>query len=131
MTISQRELASYRLPMPTPCIEGKPGDSRGYVGTGHGRYGHRDAYEAAKGPIPDGLEIDHLCRNRACINPDHLEAVTHRENVRRAMVLVTGCAQGHAFTEDNTYMLHGKYRRCRTCKRGWDREFRARKRAAA
>lgn len=46
-------------------------------------YVHRLAYEVAKGPIPDGLEIDHLCRVRDCINPDHLEAVTHAENVRR------------------------------------------------
>ena len=47
-------------------------------------YAHRFAYEQAKGAIPDGLEIDHLCRNRRCVNPDHLEAVTHQENQRRS-----------------------------------------------
>ena len=47
-------------------------------------YAHRFAYEQAKGPIPDGLEVDHLCRNKRCVKPDHLEAVTHQENQRRA-----------------------------------------------
>jgi hypothetical protein len=125
-TVSQSELGGIRIPMPTPCIEGRPGDARGYVGWGHGRYGHRRAYERAYGRIPDGLEIDHLCRNRACINPEHLEAVTHAENVRRAAVLVTGCKQGHPFTPENTYLFRGKYRRCRTCKRRWDRARTAR-----
>jgi len=46
-------------------------------------YTHRFSYQAHKGPIPDGKEIDHLCRNRTCCNPDHLEAVTHRENTQR------------------------------------------------
>lgn len=49
-----------------------------------GYMAHRMAYEFAVGPIPDGLEIDHLCRNRICCNPSHLEPVTHQENVRRA-----------------------------------------------
>lgn len=57
--------------------------------TGYGRigsrYAHRVSYERSNGPIPDGLTIDHLCRTTLCVNPDHLEPVTHRENVLRGM----------------------------------------------
>lgn len=57
------------------------------------RYAHRVSYEHYKGPIPDGYEIDHTCRNHRCVNPDHLEAVTHTENVHRGLV-----ARGISFT---------------------------------
>ena len=60
---------------------------KGYGQFGNGRSRstlvHKIAYEAIRGPVPDGLELDHLCRNRRCVNPDHLEPVTHRENVLR------------------------------------------------
>lgn len=84
-------------------------------------YAHRAAYENAKGPIPEGLEIDHLCRNRGCVNPDHLEAVTHRENQIRSPISVGGrnaakvvCAHGHPFDVANTYWWRGQ-RKCRRC----------------
>ncbi len=66
-------------------------NKQGGTGYGHIRSGekrlltHRVAYELVKGPIPDGLQIDHLCRNRRCINPDHLEAVTNQENCQRGV----------------------------------------------
>ena len=88
-------------------------------------YAHRDTYEAVKGTIPAGLEIDHLCRVRCCINPDHLEAVTHQENTRRGEgasgtnVRKTHCPSGHPYSAENTIVRiterGGVLRRCRVC----------------
>ena len=80
---------------------------------------HRLAYELARGPIPEGLTLDHLCRNRICVNPAHLEPVTMRENIRRGIkgVLTTHCPQGHAYDAENTYITESGWRVCRTCKR--------------
>lgn len=89
---------------------------------------HRVAYELSVGPIPDGLVIDHLCRNRACVNPDHLEPVTHRVNLLRGEGLTaihaaqTHCAHGHEYTPSNTYVRPGGTRECRTCVRQRARE---------
>jgi hypothetical protein len=100
---------------------------------------HRVSYEYAKGPIPDGLQIDHLCRVKGCINPDHLEAVTPGENVRRgdlpalSSVRMTSlrarkkaelragpdprCARGHPFDNENIYIDKRGFWHCRECKR--------------
>lgn len=119
-----------KVEMPTtPCIpwSGK-GREKGYGKWWGRRNGqkarshpaHRIAYENAKGPIPEGLQIDHLCRNRACVNPDHLEAVTGRVNVLRGMnppaqnARKTHCVRGHEFTPENTRMDRG-YRFCLKC----------------
>ena len=88
-------------------------------------YAHRWAYQQFVGPIRPGLEIDHLCRTRLCVNPAHLEAVTHIVNVRRGNAGLFSrnfrCEHGHAFTKENT-RVHiladgGRRRRCRTCER--------------
>lgn len=78
--------------------------------------GHRFSYEHFVGPLADGFEIDHLCRNRGCVNPAHLEAVTRLENCRRgAYAQKTHCKHGHEFTPDNIYWNRGKHRQCRAC----------------
>lgn len=86
------------------------------------KYAPRHAWELMHGPMPEGLEPDHLCRNRACVNPDHLEPVSHRENVLRGEsptaknARKTHCKLGHEFTEENTYITPSTGgRNCRTC----------------
>lgn len=96
-------------------------------------YTHRVSYEHfTGGEIPSELVIDHLCRNRACCNPAHLEAVPQRVNVRRGQghSSETECPQGHPYDEDNTYVNRGK-RSCRTCNRLRNRaRYHARKKVA-
>ena len=76
---------------------------------------HRWAYELVIGPVPDGLELDHLCVNPRCVNPAHLEPVTPTENVRRATERRTHCKNGHPYTPENTYLWKGTRRYCRAC----------------
>lgn len=100
---------------------------------------HRYAYELLVGPIPVGLQIDHLCRNRGCLNPDHLEPVSRRTNLMRSWVGAsavnarkTACPKGHAYDEANTMRVRrpqgGWARRCRVCsnenRRQWEAERR-------
>lgn len=89
---------------------------------------HRWSYEYHVGKIPDGLVIDHLCRVRNCVNPDHLEVVTNRENVLRGLGVSAvnarkvKCNQGHSFNDKNTYVNPNTgERKCRTCERRWHR----------
>lgn len=89
-------------------------------------YAHRWAYEHEVGPIPDGLTLDHLCRNRACVEVTHLEPVTRGKNVLRGVGLAaqnarkTHCLRGHEFTPENTYTRLGGKRQCRQCRRARD-----------
>lgn len=86
-------------------------------------FAHRYAYREIKGPVPDGLVIDHLCRIRNCVNPDHLEAVTNWENTKRGASFIgknhlkTHCDSGHEFTVENTGRSKDGKRYCRACKR--------------
>ena len=94
-------------------------------------YAHRVSYTWFVGPIPDGLTIDHLCRNPRCVCPWHLEPVTNAENIRRAAAVVTHCKHGHEFTEANTYRNKSTGRReCRACNARRGRELRAKRRTA-
>lgn len=99
---------------------------------------HRLVWTLLVGEIPKGLEIDHLCRNTGCVNPDHLEPVTHGENMRRSPASQLGaakvrakthCPQGHPYDEENTYVYGPRktYRHCRACQRERWRERRGRK----
>lgn len=94
-------------------------------------WAHRYVYELLVEPIPEGLELDHLCVNPPCVNPAHLEPVTHAENVKRAWEKnrSTHCPQGHEFTEENTYRspTAGSSRACRECSRIRQREARRRR----
>ena len=79
-------------------------------------------------PIPDGVEIDHRCRNKPCCNPAHLELVTHQENCRRGWGgrLPDKCRNGHVYDEINTRMTPDGYRECRKCNRESTRRYKAR-----
>ena len=95
---------------------------------------HRVCYELIKGKIPEGRELDHTCRNRACVRPDHLEAVTHQENMRRGVSAnraKTHCPQGHRLSGDNLYVDPVGKRHCRTCRAERDRRYRAKKKKSA
>lgn len=84
---------------------------------------HRALYEITKGPIAEGLDLDHLCRVRHCVNPDHLEPVTRAENVARGARRTgyaaerTHCKHGHPWTPESTYWMPSGARKCRICKR--------------
>ena len=102
-------------------------------GTRRLRKTHRLAYEEWVGPIPAGLHLDHLCRNRKCCNPEHLEPVTPRVNVLRSeapsarYAVQTHCIRGHEFTPDNIANSSDGHRRCKECNRQRAAESKARR----
>lgn len=93
---------------------------------------HRWIYEQTVAPIPTGMDLDHLCRVRDCVNPDHLEPVTRSENLRRgyaARPAKTHCANGHEFDASNTFQRSDGARGCRTCRNHASRASKAKARA--
>lgn len=90
---------------------------------------HRLAYTFCVGPIEPGLTVDHLCRNRGCLNPEHLEPVSNEENIQRGRwqpvlnAKKTHCMRGHAFDENNTYWTGRGERSCRICRNASSRAW--------
>jgi len=91
---------------------------------------HRVVFELLKGPIPAGLDLDHLCRNPGCVRPDHLEPVTRQVNLRRAPEMAWGhrgrwteCRKGHPLSGDNLKIQASGARACRACERERERQY--------
>lgn len=107
-------------------VKALPGYGRMRATEGRLHFAHRLSYELHKGESLAGKQLDHICNNKACVNPDHLEITTQSENVRRGYrrdgrihreSKKTHCKRGHEFTEDNTYINRKGHRYCRECKR--------------
>lgn len=116
---------------PGPCWQWNgfvtPGGYGDWIVAHQHRLAHRYAYELLVGPIPDGLQLDHLCRNRACVNPAHLEPVTAAENMRRRSAAIVACTHGHPYTDETLYVDPRGKRGCRPCRTEQSRAFRARR----
>lgn len=114
---------------------GECGTSYGLIsGYGSSRCAHRIVFERLRGPIPAGLTLDHLCRRRCCVNPDHMEPVTMRVNILRGKgwgarnAARTRCPRGHAYDLTTTWRKNGG-RACRTCQNAANGAYQKRKRA--
>ena len=126
--VAERFWAKVDRDQPDECWSWKAGKfSDGYGAfylEGRTTKAHRVSYELSKGSVPEGLHLDHLCRNKACVNPDHLDPVTCGENLRRGdgfnghQSRQTHCKRGHPLSGANLIQYKDGHRRCRTCERG-------------
>jgi hypothetical protein len=127
----EKKLAKFAFPEPNSgCwlwggALNRDGYGTIYVQGSKRKLAHRIIFESMRRPVPEGMHLDHLCRNRLCVNPDHLEIVSPRTNVLRGQGLTavnarkTHCVQGHALTADNVWLDKRKShtaRKCRICK---------------
>lgn len=138
----ERFLEKVRIPVAGGCwlwIGAQNGRGYGVFGIGGGSRSiakaHRWAYEKWVCKIPAGLQIDHLCRQRSCVNPKHLETVTQQENIRRGEggrhnKQKTHCPKSHPYNEANTWLHEGR-RYCRPCNRERLKLYHRKSRAAA
>lgn len=122
--MSTRELVMSKILVTHSCWEWTAArDRKGYGRVAKHSLAHRAVYELLVGPIPEGLDLDHLCRNHGCVFPLHLEPVTRRENLLRGATIParkaaqTCCEAGHEFDDANTYIAPNGTRMCRACHR--------------
>jgi len=141
MDIFQRFMAKIAIDPKTKCWNWTAAKVRGGYGLfmvdRRGTMAHRWAYERFRGPIEDGGQLDHVCRNPGCVNPAHLEIVSPRENIARGTTAeankrrgasVTHCPQGHPYSGSNLYVKPNGRRECRACVRASGARYRERKR---
>lgn len=141
-SLPARFWAKVRNAAALDCWEWTAGRDTGGYGQfsidGRLRKAHRVAWELLRGDIPDGLELDHLCRNRSCVNPWHLEPVTHQVNAVRGLTPIlsrarnlakTHCPKGHPYSGENLYITPIGQRHCRTCRSAQAHEAYLRKKA--
>lgn len=137
MSPLDRFFSKIQLNNQTGCWEWTASKGKGYARfnpSGKSLEAHRWIYEELVGEIPTGLHIDHLCRLRHCVNPDHMEPVTNWENMMRGESIVakrarqTHCSRGHLLAGENISLVYfnGKHRRCLQCHALRERQRRAR-----
>ena len=126
MSVEDRFWAKVDATSPDGCWPWTAAVSKNGYGNLAGLSAHRVSYELNVGSIPEGLQIDHLCRNTRCVRPDHLEPVTGLENMRRRYAYVTHCKRGHEYTPENTYRKPDGCRDCRACIRRRTADYKAR-----